>query len=204
MTVSISENFRTNTLTAMAEMQRRCNVGRNKPKGYKYDSMYSAVLAEGCAFSDEPLTADDESELVKALRPYLKLSHPKVRECFSNALRLAIAAREVGVTLKYAEGFGEHLIHTGHAWGAFRGRPIDVTWREHSRDGRFSIEAVLERIRYNIRSSAYVGFVVPLDYVRKLVVSKGYYCSVLDNFEDRWPFVRSGCASFTEDVEGGK
>lgn len=200
--MSISEDFRTNTLTAMADLQRRCNAGRNRPEGYKYDSMYAAVLGEGCAFSDEPLTADDESELVKVLRPYLRLSHPKVRECFSNALRLAIAAKEVGVGLKYAEGYGEHLIHTGHAWTAFRGRAIDVTWREKHDDKRWNVEAVLERIRYNIRSSAYVGVVVPLDYVRRLVVSKGYYCSVVDNFEDRWPFVRAGCAAFTEPVQG--
>jgi hypothetical protein len=162
--------------------------------GTKYQSQEALVAAEGMAYSNEPLTPEEKRELKKLLAAHLKYNRPKVKECYMNAYRLAKTAERMGIPLLYAEGFGHNLIHTGHAWGSYHGKPIDLTWRELD-DRAYSVKAVLERIEKNIQGNGYVGFTVPISYLEALQLKHRIYCSAMDNWKDGWPLVRKGLAA---------
>jgi len=201
-----SDEFKTRYLVPMADMMKGLNPGRNPGAGvYKYRSMEEAVVSEGHSFSDVPLSPSEEKPLRNVLRFMLRRERPQTKQCYMNAFNLCHAARmvEAGMGLTYSEGFGEHMIAAGHAWGSYLGRAIDVTWRESYKDTRYSVDAVLNRVRWNIVNCSYYGFEVPWDYVQKLVMRKRVYLSVLDNWEDRWPVVKHGVGVFVSGVEKG-
>ena len=180
-------------LSQMAEMMRRSRP--HALDGYKYQSEYETVVREGTVYSDKPLSGQERDELLPLINHLARHSRLRQKECFANAYTLAMLGHDFGVPISYAEGFAKNVIAVNHAWCVFRGRPIDVTWREGLNDNRKSVSAVMERIDWCIKNCAYAGFVVPLEYLNKMRLKYLQHISVLDDWQGHWPVMKSGLAA---------
>jgi hypothetical protein len=159
---------------------------------YAYSSQEDFIAREGMEFAQEPLSGRD----LDAIRPVVKrvaALRPRTKECFANAYRFAEIGQIMGLPVEYAEGFGLSVIPALHAWVAYKGRALDVTWRELV-DERYSVRALMDRIEANIREKVYLGVPVPMRYVQNLAQASGFYPSVLDDWQNGWPVLKAGLA----------
>jgi hypothetical protein len=167
---------------------------RPRPE-HKYLSIAEFLLAEGTIFSDTPLDEDEVDQLLPLLKEMSRFK-PGLRYCYDNALHMAIKSFGTEVLVDYVEGFamGTHLAH--HAWCGFRGRAIDLTWREDIQDSRSSIPVLVKRIQWNIANNGYAGVAIPLDYMFGLHTRHNSAVPALDNWEDGFPALAYGMEAF--------
>lgn len=170
--------------------------GRIRPRpGHKYLSVAEFLLAEGTLFSDAPLDDNEIDQLLPLLKEMSRFK-PDLRRCYDNALHMAIKSLETEAPVDYVEGFavGTHL--TDHAWCGFRGRAIDLTWREDIQNHRSSVPVLVKRIQWNIANNGYAGVAIPLKYMFGLEMKHGSPVPALDNWEDGFPVLAHGTKEF--------
>lgn len=127
-------------LKMMAEMEKHANHGL---------SVHQFVLDHGRMFTITPKSFPRTG---------------KMKECFKNALALAIRRN-----LTYCEGYAINIIPTIHAWCIDKdGNVIDPTWEN---------------------AKEYYGVPFQTDYVLDFTDRHGVYDSVVENWRDKWPLI---------------
>lgn len=113
---------------------------QEKREGWRYSSYEELVLEQGQAWEPAPLPPSIE--------------HGVPKECFSNALLLAVARPD----LTYVEGWATSIIPVAHAWCVdYNGLVVDPTW----------VDSDLER--------AYYGVAFDTTTALTIVTETGYY-----------------------------
>ena len=182
----------------------------SKRPGWKYTSVEGLLMEEGTWYTDEEYTPEEEEYL---LRLFKRLGPCKARECYMNAMRMAMAADDMGMALpgekqppSFNPSYAEGLAHAGlfpmnHAFFVLNGKPVDLTWgrtREEedpmagaARRGRQrSPQKLLQRAKENLEDNAYVGIEVPIKKMYALIMERGYYGSVFEVFGDsKFPLI---------------
>jgi hypothetical protein len=137
-------------------------------------------FSRGRAFSYAPFTAE-EIEVIRGLSA-LEIHYLRPGACFRNA---ALVAQNVP-GLKYVEGIG---IRCGgaalHSWLELNGKVVDVTWpiKDDDRPSR-RLDKMLLRVEHNLRHCHYYGITIPIERVRRTVIARGYFDSVIG--EEGW------------------
>jgi hypothetical protein len=73
----------------------------------------------------EGMSQEFDSLNLKKSKKYARAFRTRIKECFSNSMRIAIADG----SLKYYEGYATHIIPTSHAWIVDgKGEVIDPTY----------------------------------------------------------------------------
>jgi hypothetical protein len=161
-------------------------------EGYSYRSVYDYIGRNAVDFSAEPLSPEDEKDLVKVLK-HCQGHDFRVKECYKNAYLMAQRGRDIG--MEYCEGVGFHRYFPAmHAWVRWRGRALDVTWRPTYEDSfkRATAQRMLEWIRDAIKTVSYMGVVIPIDYASKVNFARTSYTSSLDDYLGGWPMLKEG------------
>lgn len=161
-----------------------------KTKDYYYQSFEEFVLKNGQEFKSQKLT-EEERKIVMGIidRNFLDC---KVKECYKNAQLLAI---ESDGKIQYVEGFAFGVIPIPHAWNLINGKVIDLTW---CNDGNL-IEK--DRMRRNKRKEniilgefykeEYFGVIFSIEEIRKNMLKKEMFTSIIDNWEEGYPLLKS-------------
>jgi hypothetical protein len=131
---------------------------RELPKGLTYYCADEIVSEKGVFFSPEKLTSEQRDYV----DGYLSGVNPKIKQCFSNAQRLAVA--EGGNRIKYHEGYGAFQFPILHAWNTIDGKLIDVTW---------------ELLDYYDTDVVYKGVEFPREYIMCVQLETERYDSML-------------------------
>lgn len=179
-----SEHLRDHLL----EMSAMLRGFRSPPDGWEYVSTHEFIGKKGILFPHDALSRQEETAVRKVLKDYLRYWDPKTQQCYGNASRLA----EMGIAegFEYAEGYAAGIIPVNHAWVAYHGKVLDVTWRELEDKRPNDLSTTLLRIRENAASHAYMGVLVPISYLHRMQVKKRYHDSVIDNWKDGFPMLR--------------
>lgn len=167
-------------------------MAKQRPPDFQYFSLYGLVAEKGIEFRHEPLNPPERDELLKILkkvRRYCFKKYFSMGECFKNAFNVSLFSDGA---IKYVEGFAAGIIPTLHAWSVFKGKVIDLTWREKHHDPRTGVAAMIERINWNIINSSYIGMMIPLKYMMTMHDEIGIYGSALDDYERKWPILKQG------------
>lgn len=158
-------------------------VARLAPK-----SQEAAYLELGHEFSQEPLSDLDMEDLlnqVKWLGPF------RPGECYMNAGRIAL--NNITDDLVFCEGFASGIFAVPHAWVAFKGRAIDVTWaisweKPKAYAAAKTRSEIRDRISLNIARSSYFGVEVPTNVFRAHVFKCKRWSPLFDpRFYKQWP-----------------
>jgi hypothetical protein len=142
-------------LRMMDEMHRRCHqANKAKVDDWKHQSMEDFVLTEGVQCHPQVF-------------PEKMYDRGPLKQCFMNAFALMVANPD----LRYAEGYGQNIIPTMHAWCVDKDlNVIDPTWRDPE-------------------ASQYFGVVFDRDFVIETVLKKETY-GVIDNYQENFPLLQ--------------
>lgn len=172
-------------------LKKTADLIRNSNKlncEFFYRSIEEFVLLNGRKFKSQPLSKEEE-ELVTELieKEYIDC---KVRECYRNSQKLSLSNDKI----LYVEGFakGKGLIPVGHSWNLINGKVIDLTWcngnlldkSERTRDAR------KKRIILGEFEGEYFGVIIPTRIIRKKIIKKGVWDSIIDNWENGFPLLK--------------
>jgi hypothetical protein len=165
------------------------------PEDWLFSSMYDFVHHLGSASSSRPLPKRGLEPLRNALKEMVHMA-PRQKECFRNAFLLASILDRRGLGGLYCEGYAWDArfpfpIH--HAWVSWRGRAIDVTWRQTLDRTATATAAQLQKfVEGNIKKNSYYGVPLDLDYVANLNKKERSYRSAIDDWRHKWPLLRLG------------
>ncbi len=182
-------------LEKLASMMRKARATSKGLTDWKYLSTEELVLKEGKLLSDETFTEEEEKALLRLFKaapgPY------KTKQCYYNAMLLIFEDEMIDIKLVYTEGYASgHVIPAIHAWVTLNGKPVDVTWGEdmvgngHNRVR--SPKRMLERVKYKLKRCRYWGFGCPRGVVMKRVVDTGRSPSMIDDWENGNPLLKTG------------
>lgn len=137
----------------------------------------SYYLELGRPFENRPFTPRE----LKAISGVLALyGSYRTGECYYNAAGIALA----DPSLKFVEGIAMGPIPLSHAWVEFEGRPIDVTWPATYGSGKHetarTATQIAERIRVNLRDSAYWGVTIPTKMLRSEMLRRKIGSPIFD------------------------
>jgi hypothetical protein len=169
-------------LELTARLQRQSH---SLPKGYHYFGTDDYILDRGDPFDSAPLSEKEKEIILTAIDT--RKQHFPQGQCFYNAQMLALA--DMTSTIQYCEGWasGPVCIPIFHAWNLINGKVVDLTWRTKARhNGRLS-----NRVFGKIPEDwAYYGVPFSLDAVRHSCLRDGSAHSLLDDWENKFPFFR--------------
>jgi hypothetical protein len=145
----------------------------------------------GHAFSNNPLSVSDRAKLAPMLSHIHKF---RVGECYMNSGLIALAQE----SLKFCEGVAAGMWPVNHAWVAFKGRAIDVTWPISWEPGRKATSArftpsdkadvIMRRVLHNLKTCTYWGIEIPRPVLKAHFLEYKHYMPLFDpTLGRRWP-----------------
>ena len=84
---------------------------------------------------------------------------PQLKQCYRNAQLLFLSSKDLGLDLKYMEGWcvqTEVGLPFEHAWLIWQGQIVDLTLMSHEYEYQFSVESSVEEVReFLVRSGGH-------------------------------------------------
>jgi len=149
-----------------------------KPKGYYYGSIEHLLSDAGKFFNPAPLTAGEKGYVNQCID--LLRFVPQKKQCYYNSQMMLLV--DADDRLEYCEGYAVSIMPLLHGWITINGKVVDLTWT--CDEGKY----ILGKFG---RDRAYMGLTISREDVIKMQVQKGAAQCHIDNWEDRFPLLKT-------------
>jgi len=176
-----------NYINTLVECREKGNI--YKPKGYYYAS-FDHLLAEAGKYYKPKEFTQEEKEYVNECIDMLGFV-PAKKQCFYNAQMMMLS--DIENKLEYCEGYAISIIPLLHAWVTINDKVIDLTWTHHNGKyvfGKFG------------QDRAYMGLNIPKSDIKRTLFKKEKAISFIDNWEDRFPLLKTKYATYEAKTNG--